>query len=797
MSNSSQSESQQENSSTGEERWRRLFPYEEPYDNQADGINEIREVASEGGYAIAEAACGTGKTLMGSLAGLSLIRDSSTPYKQLLCLTSVHQQLRAFEDDIQAINANLSPSADGESSPNPVSALTLVGKTDVCSYTKAGPIDDSDIYTRCEDLRAPVRNAIGGLSKPEQKRELTKLVQNAETGDHQEPISTDEWTSPYATGFPSDGETDYCGFYARSRLDTLFSDDGYEPNGVLTPDELLKQASSAGLCPHAVMGSSIGNAEVIIANYQHIFNPRTVKAMTGALMDEETLVICDEAHSLVERVRGELGDKISYFTLDRAVNELEHEVLNQSRRSVSDTIWSTLDEQEVERSDVVAYQEFLQRIRDRLEQWSLKALEDNNSRKKGNALDHLKAGNHAELPDRVTKRLRDPETPGEVDWLTNWLTENGDRGLLEQSRSLGGAIGAAIATANERHGDYSRLETYSDSAGESFARWEACGHTRYFRQVVLEKRDDPYKGADNKINRHYRTRYRLHNCIPAADIADRFDEFGGGAFMSATLAPLEAFRETTGLRQLEQRGRPIRELTYGLPFPRENRDSLVVDLPEFTRDEAGPQKAFGSTRQKYARAVATVAQTTDGNVLVGMSSYHEAAWMAEILRGADGIEKQVLTDQSSSTATTNALKEEFFAGEPKIACTSMRGTITEGVDYSGDRLDACVICGIPLSPVGGNLPDATKAAYGQVFGKDAAFDYTFVVPALRKARQTWGRVIRGNDECGVRVAVDERYTEGGFKSVREYLPAYEDEEFQTCSLPDLESRLKSFWNQPE
>lgn len=772
----------------GNERWRRLFPYDEPYDNQAAAINEIQDVFLDGGYVIMEAACGTGKTDIGLLSALDLIRDSSTPFDSALCLTSVHQQLRAFEDDLKDINAHLQTGTIETENGNiesPVSGLTLVGKPDVCSYTATGTIAEEKLYNRCEDLRIPVRNAMAGKSKAEKETVLRNLVEQAEASEYDEPVATEEWTSPHAEGFPEIDEDEYCGFYARSRLDTLFTDDGYEPNGVLTPDELRKQASSVGLCPHAVMTSAIDNAEIVIGNYQHIFNPRTVQAMTGALMDESTLVICDEAHSLVESVKDELGDKITHFTLDRAIDEIEYEVLDQRRQGVNDLIWSALDSQDVEKHHVESYLAFLKRLRERLLHGSQKAIEESDAAAK------FRETGHADLPSTPSKALREPDSPGQTDWLTNWIVENGDRGILEKSRSIGTAIGTALATANENHPDYTRLETYSDSVGESLARWEACGHVRYFREVELEKRDEPYGGADNDLVRHYSTQFTLHNCIPTDEIANRFERFGGGLFMSATLAPLEAFRETTGLDHLKERGRPMRELTYGLPFPRENRESLVVDLSAFTKRNRGPIGKQNALRKRYVLAAATVVQKTDGNVLIGMPKYAEAEWMAESLR--EWTDRTVLCDTSSSTAVTDALKEDFFAGPPKVAVTSMRGTITEGVDYSGDRLAACVVCGIPLTPIGGNLPDATKAAYGHIFGGDVAFDYAFSVPAIRKARQTWGRVIRGQDERGVRVVIDERYTEDARHSSRQYLPAYEDREFKTCSNEELGPRLEQFW----
>jgi DNA excision repair protein ERCC-2 len=76
-------------------------------------------------------------------------------------------------------------------------------------------------------------------------------------------------------------------------------------------------------------------------------------------------------------------------------------------------------------------------------------------------------------------------------------------------------------------------------------------------------------------------------------------------------------------------------------------------------------------------------------------------------------------------------------------------------------------------------------AYDRAFGADGrGFETALTVPAVRKARQAVGRVIRGPDERGVRVFVDARYARDRWNGVREYFPEWEREEFQAVS-PDM------------
>jgi DNA excision repair protein ERCC-2 len=272
--------------------------------------------------------------------------------------------------------------------------------------------------------------------------------------------------------------------------------------------------------------------------------------------------------------------------------------------------------------------------------------------------------------------------------------------------------------------------------------------------------------------------------------------------MSATLEPLDVFAEVTGLDHLrETDDRPVVERTYGLHFPPENRESFAVAAPKFTYDNRGPPAdpdgrgptpgEENDTRRAYADAVATVARSP-GNVLVGMPSYAEAEWAAAVLERR--CDKPVLLDEASEDDVTEDLKERFFAGEGKVLVTSLRGTLTEGVDYRGDRLAAAVVCGVPIVDTSSPRTKAVRTAYDRAFGTESrgGFEYALTIPAVRKARQAIGRVIRGPEEVGVRVLVDERYARDTWDSVREYVP--DESGFQPVSPDMLDLGLERFWD---
>jgi DNA excision repair protein ERCC-2 len=63
--------------------WRDIFPYQ-PYDSQEASIKTTILVGAQGGYHVLEGACGTGKTLIGLIAGLTLVQDSGTEFNQVV-----------------------------------------------------------------------------------------------------------------------------------------------------------------------------------------------------------------------------------------------------------------------------------------------------------------------------------------------------------------------------------------------------------------------------------------------------------------------------------------------------------------------------------------------------------------------------------------------------------------------------------------------------------------------------------------------------------------------------------------
>ena len=780
---------------TASDSWREVFGHADPYDEQVDGIETAIDTAEEGGFAVVEGACGTGKTMLALTAGIDLVRDPESDYERVVVLTSVKQQLRQFEKDLRTVNANLPTDWD------PVTSLTLVGKADVCPYNRenAGGIDDGNVYERCESLREDTRG-ITGEAGPTTARNLVSRARSQQTGladsgtqgrAAAQFLETADEPTPYPPEMPEYDDVEYCPFYAQF-LDELPEDGDpveavpfdFDGMGLIDPEELVSLSVQHGTCPHSMMGAMLPHAEVVVGNYYHAFDPVTTSGFTGALLDKSTFVVCDEAHMLEPRVRDLVSDAVGDVTLRDAESELTRVIQplkfdgdkETHTAADADLVRGELEDSDVNLADLESTRDFVRDLREELDRRVTAHLEREHRGWKSNLHD---------LPDDEIP-LRDPTDP-QPDEISEWAEETGYHdGVWVKAEAVGAVVARIL---NEAEDD--EKERAAPAAGRVLGEWYRNDHERYFREIELERTWNE-KEPDSSWRRAYNASLAMQNCVPSDAIGEQLAEFGGGVLMSATLEPLDVFEEVTGLNHLdEEQGRPVVERTYGLNFPEERRESFAVDAPKFTYDNRGGPDDETQTRRMYADALREVATETPGNVLVGMPNYAEATWAAESLRDDSRVEKPVLLDESSADDATEELKAEFFGGEGKVLVTSLRGTLTEGVDYEGDRLSAAVVCGVPIINTASPRTKAVRNAYEREFGD--GFEYALTVPAVRKARQALGRVIRGPEEVGVRILVDSRYARDSWDSVRKYFPDTERDEFQPVSPDMLSLGLERFW----
>jgi len=806
--------------STGTESWRTYFGFDEPYENQADAVERAIEAGKARGFLAMEGPCGTGKTMAALTAGATLVRDTDL-YERMVVVTPVKQQLQQFVDDLRTLNADIEEPFDG---------ISLVGKRDLCPYGREGQFpDDVGTHDRCEDLReatarlveddgrsdgaAVADAAIAGEAdddqwwNPRKGQDLAaaarpNAAEQATLGD--DTLQTAGAASPYRKTQPTAPESMaegsdpplYCPFeadwYARNKGSPVDFSAGEE--NVVTMDDYLPAATERGTCPHRVMSVLLSEADVIVGNYNHLFDPGS-RPLLSDVLDDQTLVIVDEAHRLEERVRDLLSDRLGRQTIVQARNDCTT-LIQRAQQSADHKaqVREVLSAREIPLDAVDQarkfYDDLVRWLDDRIEAFL-------DAEHEGWRADPSVLAEHdREIP------LRDPDTV-EQDELTEWAERKGYDGSLWRSLSQ---VGAAVEDAIDQLG--LTRQPVCAAVGVLAGQWWERDHATFLREIELEHSPNHGQTLDADYQAVYTPGLLCYNCMPATALRNVFDDLGGGILMSATLEPLDVFTRVSGLDSMAESGstapdegagdgRPVRTTTYDLPFPPENRASYLVDATPFTaRNRGDPETMrplgdnWNPTRDEYAQALRALARSP-GNVMVAMPNYREARWAGAYLQEA--VDKPVLVDESSRNEETERLKREFFGGDGKVMVTSTRGTLTEGVDYDGAKLSTCAVVGIPLVNIGSPRVRGVQRAYGDAFGEENAFEYALTVPAVRRARQAIGRVIRGVDEVGVRALVGRRYTPDARHSVYPYLPVGEREEFTRMTPDFLAGQLDSFW----
>ena len=842
--------------------WERFFGFERPYENQADAIEAAIETASGKGYLSMEGPCGTGKTMAALTAAASLLRETDR-FENCVVATPVKQQRQQFIEDLRTINRGLD---------DPLSGVGLVGKADLCPYGREDVFpDDTSVQSRCEELRETTADlvraddsgghrgdsrgsaATAGSSTAEsttsgvvdldreagpepaaviegvtdeaeqwwdadRARELAETARRDQTAGEGDPLQTAGASAPYGTAQPAapesftDGESTplYCPFEADWYARDTGSPVGFEQgtDHVLSTREFLPAAVEAGTCPHRVMSVLLEDADIVVGNYNHLFDSRT-RHLTESILDERTLVIVDEAHRLEERVRDLLSDTVGRVTLKQAQRDLGT-LLERARQHADnkELIETLLADHDVPYEAVERAHQFYGEAIQWLDQRVETELADR--------FDGYGTGfiNEALPDEQIELELRDPGVD-ERDAFTEWAEGAGYTGGF--FRTLG-AVGGAVEDVLSQQGI--NRDCVCTATGVLFNQWWHRDHTEFFREITLEPSESEYRDPDYPWQNVYNASLLMYNCIPSEQVREILGAFGGGILMSATLEPIPIFEAVSGLDSLSTRSsldgsthspedgsthspddsdrdeganRRVDRRSYDLQFPESNRESWIVDVMPFTARNRGPPAPdnHNETRERYAYVAREIARSY-GNVLLAYPNYAEAEWAAGRLR--EEVDKPVVLDRSSSHEETQRLKADFFGDEHSVLVTSTRGTLTEGVDYAGEKLHTCAVFGIPLVNIGSPRVQAVRHAYGDRFGAENEFTYALTIPAVRQVRQAIGRVLRGPDERGVRILVGERYLPDRPRSVDPFLAAQERREFRRLTPEFLASQFAEFWS---
>ncbi len=299
-----------------------------------------------------------------------------------------------------------------------------------------------------------------------------------------------------------------------------------------------------------------------------------------------------------------------------------------------------------------------------------------------------------------------------------------------------------------------------ETALEQAERWLARNESAEFRADLLGLyfRLFAFERAAERYDERFRTflsagtpaGVRLFCLDPSHLLREALDRGQAAVFLSATLTPLEYYRDLLGGDPRD----PI--LQWPSPFPQENLAVLVHDgIRTHFKDRAG-------TLSQVAQLIAAVVEERAGNYLVYLPSYQYLGALQETFQRL----YPTVSVRAQRPGMSEAERDEFlraFAADPsrtQVGFAVMGGVFGEGIDLLGDRLIGAVIVGVGLPQLCLER-DAIRDYFQARIGR--GFDYAYTFPGMNRVLQAVGRVIRSETDRGVVLLIDTRFGEARYR----------------------------------
>ncbi len=624
---------------------------------QKEMIDDGFKVISEGGFLLANAPTGIGKTAAALASALSV--SLSLGGVQILFMTGRQSQHRIVVDTVRSINERL---PGGEKA---ITLVDMIGQNGMCVNDLALQ-HGSRFRQVCGELR----------------------------GTRQ--------CKPFLEDSPG------------LRLKVL--------DYPLHVDELVEHAKNwrgakgpQPTCPWKIARETAAQADILVCDYNHLFNEDTRKSSLEAmgLSMEDMIVIIDEAHNLPDRIRRGLSRTLNDKLLRDAIYEFEEycDVLKEKGLD------SALDMSNFDRAQ--ACQTALKRFKKRLATWI-----------RGQRDKHRNPGDvGAEIEIRV-----------EADQILAMLRQELAGDVSGEKIDFDGLVGQLFLVQVDPDEDEDELAT--DRLASVLSILDRYAQSSAMC-VVLNSRGD-----ENRISTHL-----LDPSIVSGEV---FASVRGGVLMSGTFTPPEMYAESLGLPT----ARPLGTASYPSPFLADRRPVLIASDVTSKYTERGPENS-----RKIRRHIHALLQNTPGHVAIFCQSYR---MLEEIVEEADWPGRMVLIEARGWTkkrvdSALQQLRDARTRGTKVLLAGVFGGRLSEGVDYSGNILDAVVCVGIPVAPQ--SVPqNALREYIEKKHGQGKGWKYGALQPAVNSVLQGMGRAIRKVEDRAFILLLDNRLLSGQYRA---------------------------------
>jgi DNA excision repair protein ERCC-2 len=241
---------------------------------------------------------------------------------------------------------------------------------------------------------------------------------------------------------------------------------------------------------------------------------------------------------------------------------------------------------------------------------------------------------------------------------------------------------------------------------------------------------------------------RITCCDASFMLTDCYNEYEQVIGFSATLKPFAYYADLSGLD-------PDRTMTaeFSSLFPKEHRKLLII--PQISTK-------YNDREWNYAKisdAVGRIAAIRRGNYFVFFPSFEFLERVHGLFQAPAGTEV-LKQEREMKAAKVSSLLDRLASGAgPVIVFAVQGGTFSEGVDYPGESVIGAFVVGPPLPNYDLEREEMRKY-YEERY--HAGFDFAYIIPAMSKAVQAAGRVIRSETDRGLIVVMDGRFLQAPY-----------------------------------
>ncbi len=239
-------------------------------------------------------------------------------------------------------------------------------------------------------------------------------------------------------------------------------------------------------------------------------------------------------------------------------------------------------------------------------------------------------------------------------------------------------------------------------------------------------------------------------------LKDRWEEFKGCVFCSGTLKPIKAFATTAGLQE-------AKSISVGSFY---DSRKIVSFIPSNLTTKG--KTLDDDMARRYVDSLSEFSEKIDSNVAAFSSSYRiQRRLIEEGLKdriedqGREFYQEKKGMDGNLARDILDDFKRETQNGGQGFLCATSTGRFAEGTDFPGEELEGIFLVGIPFDRMSPRT-ELYLDYYKENYGSEKGMYYGYIVPALRRASQALGRLLRSREDPGIFVCGDERYGDRRF-----------------------------------